>query len=106
MRHWIEHRKSQPGGAPDSQAIHVENSSRPEHERRLDHVARQQMRAESAFLGHEKVVVWSARPVDWDGEAPAGTVVEDGPVVACGEGALLLEEIESSAPLEIGAQLG
>ncbi|HYZ78590.1 MAG TPA: methionyl-tRNA formyltransferase [Gaiellaceae bacterium] len=58
------------------------------------------------FLGDEKVVVWQARPVDWAGEAPAGTVVEAGPVVACGEGALLLEEVETSAPLEIGARLG
>ena len=58
------------------------------------------------FLGREKVVVWRARPVDWDGVAPAGTVVDAGPVVACGEGALLLEEVETSAPLEVGAQLG
>ena len=58
------------------------------------------------FLGGEKVVVWRARLVDWDGEAPAGTVVEAGPVVACGEGALLLEEVETSAPLEVGARLG
>jgi methionyl-tRNA formyltransferase len=58
------------------------------------------------FLGDEKVVVWRARPVEWDGDAAAGTVVEAGPVVACGEGALLLEEVETSAPLEIGARLG
>ena len=58
------------------------------------------------FLGREKVVVWRARPVDWDGDAPAGTVVDAGPVVACGEGALLLEEVETSAPLEVGARLG
>ena len=58
------------------------------------------------FLGDEKVVVWRARPVPCDGEAVAGTVVEPGPVVACGEGALLLEEVETSAPLEIGALLG
>jgi methionyl-tRNA formyltransferase len=58
------------------------------------------------FLGEEKVVIWRARPVDWDGEAAAGTVVDDGPVVACGEGALLLEEVETSAPLEVGARLG
>src|SRR5919198_223185 len=58
------------------------------------------------YLGDEKVVVWRARPVPWTGEAPAGTVVADGPVVACGEGALLLEEVETSAPLEIGARLG
>jgi methionyl-tRNA formyltransferase len=58
------------------------------------------------FLGDEKVVVWRARPVEWRGDAPAGTVVDAGPVVACGEGALLLEEVETSAPLEIGARLG
>src|ERR1051326_6535567 len=44
------------------------------------------------FLGHERLVVWRARPVAWDGEARAGTIVAEGPVVACGEGALLLEE--------------
>ena len=58
------------------------------------------------FLGGEKVVIWSARPVEWAGDAPAGTVVDAGPVVACGEGALLLEEVETSAPLEVGARLG
>jgi methionyl-tRNA formyltransferase len=58
------------------------------------------------FAGDEKVVVWRARPVDWGGDAPAGTVVEAGPVVACGEGALLLEEVETSAPLPVGARLG
>src|SRR2546430_410928 len=58
------------------------------------------------FLGDEKVVVWRARPVSWEGEAPAGTVVDAGPVVACGEGALLLEEVETAAPLEVGARLG
>jgi methionyl-tRNA formyltransferase len=59
------------------------------------------------FLGDDKVVVWRARPVNGDG--PAGTVVEarpEGPVVACGEGALLLEEVEAPAALEVGAQLG
>jgi methionyl-tRNA formyltransferase len=58
------------------------------------------------FLGDEKVVVWRARPVEWRGDAPAGTVIEPGPVVACGEGALLLEEVETSAALEVGARLG
>jgi methionyl-tRNA formyltransferase len=58
------------------------------------------------FLGDEKVVVWRARPVEWRGDAPAGTVVDAGPVVACGEGALLLEEVETSAALEVGTQLG
>jgi methionyl-tRNA formyltransferase len=62
------------------------------------------------FLGAEKVVVWSASPVEVKANAPAGTVLEEraeGPVVACGEGALLLEEIESGAPrLTVGARLG
>jgi methionyl-tRNA formyltransferase len=62
------------------------------------------------FLGDEKVVVWRARPVELDADAPAGTILEErpeGPVVACGEGALLLEEIEGSAgPLAVGARLG
>jgi methionyl-tRNA formyltransferase len=62
------------------------------------------------FLGDEKVIVWSARPVELPHPAPAGTVVEvgsGGPVVACGEGALVLEEIQTSAGgLEVGAQLG
>jgi methionyl-tRNA formyltransferase len=62
------------------------------------------------FLGDEKVVVWRARPVEHGGAAPAGTIVaeqEDGPVVACGEGALLLEEVETGAgSLEVGARLG
>lgn len=62
------------------------------------------------FLGDEKVVVWQARPVDLDAPAPAGTVVAarpEGPVVACGEGALLLEEVETRAgELAVGARLG
>jgi hypothetical protein len=32
--------------------------------------------------------------------------VDAGPLVACGEGALLLEEVETSARLEVGARLG
>ena len=61
------------------------------------------------FLGDDKVIVWSARPVELDAGAPSGTVVEesgDGPVVACGEGALLLEEVETPEPLRVGARLG
>jgi methionyl-tRNA formyltransferase len=62
------------------------------------------------FLGDEKVIVWSARPVELADAAPAGTVVEvgpAGPVVACGEGALVLEEIQMSAgELVVGARLG
>jgi methionyl-tRNA formyltransferase len=62
------------------------------------------------FLGEEKVVVWRARPVEVDASAPAGTIVAarpEGPVVACGEGGLLLEEVESGASeLAVGARLG
>ena len=57
------------------------------------------------YLGDEKVVVWSARPVDAEA-APAGTIVAAGPVVACGEGALLLEDVETEAELAVGAKLG
>jgi len=58
------------------------------------------------YLGEERVVVWRARPVAWEGDEPAGTIVADGPVVACGEGALLLEEVEGPSPLPVGALLG
>jgi methionyl-tRNA formyltransferase len=62
------------------------------------------------FLGDEKVIVWGARPVDLPESAPAGTVVEigpGGPVVACGEGALVLEEIQTNAgELVVGVRLG
>jgi methionyl-tRNA formyltransferase len=61
------------------------------------------------FLGDEKVVVWRARPVELEDAAPAGTVVAtrpEGPVVACGEGGLLLEEVEGPRELVVGARLG
>ena len=62
------------------------------------------------FLGEEKVVVWQARALELEADAPAGTIVgerPEGPVVACGEGGLLLEEIETAAaPLVVGARLG
>jgi len=62
------------------------------------------------FLGDEKVVVWRARPVELDDDAPAGTVVGrdgDDAIVACGEGGLVLEETEGAAePLPVGARLG
>jgi methionyl-tRNA formyltransferase len=61
------------------------------------------------FLGDEKVVVWGARPVDLEGSVPAGTIVEvsaAGPVVACGEGGLVLEEVEADVTLGVGMQLG
>jgi methionyl-tRNA formyltransferase len=62
------------------------------------------------FLGDEKIVVWRASPVDLEEGAPAGTIVAtrpEGPVVACGEGALLLEEVETGVgELAVGARLG
>jgi methionyl-tRNA formyltransferase len=62
------------------------------------------------FLGDEKVVIWRARPISLDESAPAGTVVAagaDGPVVACGDGGLVLEEVETGAgELAVGARLG
>src|SRR5947208_1572255 len=45
------------------------------------------------YLGEEKIVVWSARPVAFAGEPAAGTVVADVTEVACGDGALLLEGV-------------
>jgi methionyl-tRNA formyltransferase len=62
------------------------------------------------FLGGEKVIVWGARPIDLPETAPAGTIVAvgpEGPIVACGEGGLVLEEIQTSAgELVVGARLG
>jgi methionyl-tRNA formyltransferase len=62
------------------------------------------------YLGEDKVIVWGARPVELEDVAPAGTIVDvgaDGPVVACGEGGLLLEEIETEAvELALGRRLG
>jgi methionyl-tRNA formyltransferase len=62
------------------------------------------------FLGDERVIVWSARPVELSESAPAGTVVDvrpEGPVVACGEGGLVLEEIQTGAgDLVVGLRLG
>ena len=61
------------------------------------------------FLGDERIVVWRARPVEVEETAPAGTVVEErpeGPVVACGDGALLLEETDFSGQLTVGSRLG
>ena len=60
------------------------------------------------YLGEERVVVWRARPLADDVSAPSGTVVDvrDGePVVACGEGALVLEEVDGPE-LGVGARLG
>jgi methionyl-tRNA formyltransferase len=62
------------------------------------------------YFGDDKVIVWGARPIELAAEAPAGTIVDvraDGPVVACGEGGLLLEEIQTDAgELVVGARLG
>jgi methionyl-tRNA formyltransferase len=62
------------------------------------------------FLGDERVIVWSARPVELVEPAPPGTIVEiraEGPVVACGEGGLVLEEIQTNADdLPVGTVLG
>jgi methionyl-tRNA formyltransferase len=61
------------------------------------------------FLGDERIVIWRARLIAQDAAAAAGTVLEvleDGPVVACGEGALLLEELEPSVRLAVGDRLG
>ncbi|GIU93762.1 MAG: methionyl-tRNA formyltransferase [Gaiellaceae bacterium] len=61
------------------------------------------------WLGDEKVIVWKARPVALEAPAPAGTIVAEraeGPVVACGEGGLLLEEVETAGTLAVGARLG
>jgi methionyl-tRNA formyltransferase len=62
------------------------------------------------YLGDEKVIVWGARPIELTDAAPAGTIVgvdADRPVVACGEGALILEEFQTeAAELAVGARLG
>jgi len=61
------------------------------------------------YLGDEKVVIWKARAVELEASAAAGTIVAtrpEGPVVACGDGALLLEEVETRAELSVGATLG
>ena len=60
------------------------------------------------FAGDERVVVWRARPAE-AAPAPAGTVVElrsEGPVVACGEGSLVLLETEPQTALAVGDRLG
>jgi len=61
------------------------------------------------FLGEEKVIVWNARPVQLEASAPVGTIVEigpTGPVVACGEGGLVLEDVQTNAALSTGMLLG
>jgi methionyl-tRNA formyltransferase len=62
-----------------------------------------------SYLGDERIVVWQARAAALEQAAPPGTVVSGGRnevVVACGEGALVLEEIETAADLAVGAMLG
>jgi methionyl-tRNA formyltransferase len=62
------------------------------------------------YLGDDKVVVWRARPIEVDAGVAAGTIVgheDDMAVVACGEGGLVLEEVEGvTGPLPVGARLG
>jgi methionyl-tRNA formyltransferase len=61
------------------------------------------------YLGEDRLIVWQARPVALDEEAPAGTVValDDGDaVVACGEGGLVLEEVEGAGEIAVGVRLG
>jgi methionyl-tRNA formyltransferase len=61
------------------------------------------------YIGDERVVVWQARTVAPEQEAPPGTVISRSGsevVVACGEGALVLEEIETAVDLAVGAMLG
>jgi len=61
------------------------------------------------YLGDDKLVVWRARPVELHAAEPAGTVVElraEGAIVACGEGGLLLEEIEPQRSIAVGDRLG
>ena len=60
------------------------------------------------YRGDDKLVVWRASPVEAQAPAEAGTVVElraEGAVVACGSGALLLEEIEGPG-IAVGDRLG
>jgi methionyl-tRNA formyltransferase len=49
------------------------------------------------FVGEDRLVVWRATPVEGVDRLPAGTIAEcrsDGVAVSCGDGALLLEEVE------------
>lgn len=61
------------------------------------------------FAGEEKVVIWRATPLDEPGPEAAGTVVghrRDGVVVRCGDGALLIQEVELGGELLSGARIG
>jgi methionyl-tRNA formyltransferase len=62
------------------------------------------------FAGDRKLTVWRAGVVDSEETGEAGVILEQRPeglVVACGEGALLLEEIElEGEPPAVGDRLG
>ena len=72
------------------------------------------------FLGDTRIVVWRATATSLARDAPAGTVVEGragGVVVACGDGGLVLEEVEPDGgdvlegavigrTIPVGARLG
>ena len=61
------------------------------------------------WFGDDRIVVWRASAVDLQVEAPAGMIVSERPegvIVACGEGGLLLEEVETDVTLGVGMQLG
>jgi len=61
------------------------------------------------WFGDDKIVVWRASAVDLYVEAPAGLIVTqrpEGVIVACGEGGLVLEEVETNVTLGVGMQLG
>jgi methionyl-tRNA formyltransferase len=61
------------------------------------------------WLGEQRVVIWRGRPLVAEGDEPAGTVLaggDDGVVVRCGQGALLVEEIEVDGLVLDGAAVG
>jgi methionyl-tRNA formyltransferase len=61
------------------------------------------------WFGEDKIVVWRASAVELQLAASAGTIVSERPegvIVACGEGGLLLEEVETDVTLGVGMQLG
>jgi methionyl-tRNA formyltransferase len=61
------------------------------------------------WFGEDKIVVWRASAVELQVVASAGTIVSERPegvIVACGEGGLLLEEVETDVTLGVGMQLG
>jgi methionyl-tRNA formyltransferase len=61
------------------------------------------------WFGEDRIVVWRASAVELQVEAPAGLIVSERPegvIVACGEGGLLLEEVDTDVTLGVGMQLG